>query len=154
MPSNLQKLRLRQIDSDLKVFRDVTRVPSTGWLSVVRGALGLSKSAVARKLGVAPTTVLRYESGEAAGTITLETLRKYADALDCDMVYGLVPRASSLESLLRQRARFVAERTIRGVAYTMALESQAPPSHHVQEQIEELAEELVRTRSAELWRDM
>jgi hypothetical protein len=46
------------------------------------------------------------ELGEARGMIKLETLRRVAAALDCDVVYSLVPRVvGSLDvaTLRRQR---------------------------------------------------
>jgi len=125
-----------------------------GWLGAVRTALRRSKSEVARKLNVTPSTVLRYESSEAAGTITLETLRRYADALGCDLVYGLVPRTGSLESFMRQRAEHVAAHIIGNVTHSMALEAQAPAESFVQNQIDELTEELLSTQSAEIWQDV
>ncbi len=41
----------------------------------------------------------------AAKTITLETLEKAANALNCTLVYALVPKAASLEEILTQQAQ-------------------------------------------------
>jgi hypothetical protein len=76
-----------------------------------------------------------------------------ADALDCDVVYAVVPRAGTVEAQLNQRARLVARRIVKGVTHTMALESQAPEPEHVEQQIDDLAQELVRTLAPELWKD-
>lgn len=126
--------------------------PPTGWLSEIRRALGMTTSDIAGKLGVAQSTVTRLEESEAAGTIALNSLRRYADALDCDVLYAVVPRAGSLEAQLQARARAAALRIVRGVTHTMALESQAPEPEHIRRQVDDLADELVRTLGRELWK--
>ena len=49
----------------------------------VRKAKALTQKELAEKLGVAETTVNRYESGEQ--NLTIETLQKVANALEVDM---------------------------------------------------------------------
>jgi len=49
--------------------------------------------------------IRKLEQGEANGTISLNTLAKLAQGLDCDVHYMLVPRTSLIEQvLLRTRA--------------------------------------------------
>lgn len=67
--------------------------PPEGWLRATRESLGLSRRAVAEKLGVTHAAVRDYEVAETRDTITLATLRRTAAALDCELVVALVPRA-------------------------------------------------------------
>ena len=79
------------------------------------------------------------EASEAKKTIRLDSLEKVADALDCDLVYALVPR-DSLENHYRNRAYSVASTQLAGIANTMDLESQAVSIP--QKKIDALAAEL------------
>jgi hypothetical protein len=65
------------------------------------------------------------EKGEAEDRITLKSLRAVANALDCDLVYALVPRADSMQGLIENRARAEAQKHVIGVEHSMALENQA-----------------------------
>jgi predicted DNA-binding mobile mystery protein A len=68
--------------------------------------------------------VTRLEQSEAADRIRLETLRRAADALGCDLVYLLVPRRP-LTAVVRDRARELAHQQVAAVEQTMRLEDQA-----------------------------
>jgi predicted DNA-binding mobile mystery protein A len=69
--------------------------------------------------------VVQQEKAEAEDRITLKSLRAFADALDCDLVYAFVPRAGTLQELVDARVRAAAKANVLGVEHTMALEDQA-----------------------------
>jgi hypothetical protein len=46
--------------------------------------------------------VLKLERAEADGTITLNTLTRIADGLDCEVRYVLIPRSSLIDQVLRR----------------------------------------------------
>jgi len=98
--------------------------PPRGWVRAVREALGMSAAALAARLGTTAGAVTRLEQSEAADRIRLDTLRRAADALGCDLVYLLVPRRP-LNAIVRDRAREVAHRQVSAVEQTMRLEDQA-----------------------------
>jgi transcriptional regulator with XRE-family HTH domain len=50
---------------------------------------------VAARIGVTRQSLGQFENAEAAGTITLSSLRRCAEAMDCDLVYYVVPRPSA-----------------------------------------------------------
>jgi len=91
----------------------------------MRQALGISSGDLARRLGTSRQLPLQLEKGEADDRITLRSLRAVAGALDCDLVYALVPRANSLQESIEDRARAQAKSRILGVEHSMALEDQA-----------------------------
>ena len=73
-------------------------------------------------------------------------------ALDCALVYALVPR-TSVEDSVRRRARLVAERVVGRVSQSMDLEDQAIPVTERERQISDLAEKLWQEMPRELWDD-
>ena len=71
----------------------------------------MSSRQLAARMGVSQPAVSQLERSEVAGRIQLDSLRRAAAALDCDLVYSLVPRAS-LEETLDARARALARRDL------------------------------------------
>ncbi len=127
MKPEFRELRLTQLDRSLESFAEthsVTR-PKRGWLRALREALGITIREVARKMRKTPQTVASFEKSEEAHRITLQTLRHYAEAMDCELVYAIVPKTGSLKKLAENRARKRAESDVLAVEHTMALEDQA-----------------------------
>jgi predicted DNA-binding mobile mystery protein A len=85
----------------------------------------MSQADLAARLGVRQTTVLSMEASEVDGRIQLNTLTRAAEALDCDLVYALVPRRG-LQDMLDQRIRAHARAQLAAVNQTMLLENQLP----------------------------
>jgi len=99
----------------------------------------MSQADLARRLDLSQSTVASMERSEAGGTIQLNTLRRVADAMDCDVVYVLVPR-ESVEATLIDRARAKLSPHLRAVAQTMSLDDQddAPEAEEVELEVERL----------------
>lgn len=152
--TQLKHLRIRQVDSALAPFREIPDPdrPGTGWIRAIREASGMSIRQLAERMGASKTTAATLERNEAADTVKLSSLRVVAEALDCDLVYALVPR-TSLEDSVRRRARLVAERVVGRVSQSMDLENQAIPVTERERQISDLAEKLWQEMPRELWND-
>jgi predicted DNA-binding mobile mystery protein A len=114
--------------------------PPHGWVRSVREALGMSTTALGARLGITGGAVTRLEQSEAADRIRLDTLRRAADALGCDLVYVLVPRRP-LTAVVRDRARELAHLQVAAVEQTMRLEDQA--TGKASEMEDQLAERLL-----------
>jgi predicted DNA-binding mobile mystery protein A len=127
MRSNFKELRLEQLDRSLAPFSSpaVTNRPPLGWLRAIRQAIGLSAATLAQKVGASRQFILQQEKAESEDRITLKSLRALANALDCDLVYALVPRAGSLHQAVAARTRAKATANVLGVEHSMALENQA-----------------------------
>lgn len=123
--------------------------PHGGWIRAIRDALGMTASQLAARLRVAQPSIANLEASEQRGTIKLDSLARVADALDCDLVYALVPRRP-LETMYAERAREVARERLRPVEQTMALERQSvdPSAHAVEDRVDEIAATL---KPRELW---
>jgi predicted DNA-binding mobile mystery protein A len=122
--------------------------PPRGWVRAVREALGMSAAALGARLGTTAGAVTRLERSEAADRIRLDTLRRAADALGCDLVYLLVPRRP-LTAVVQERARELARSQVTAVEQTMLLEDQA--TGQTSELEDRLAERLLERGS--LWSD-
>jgi predicted DNA-binding mobile mystery protein A len=148
MRGEFKNLRLKQLDRALEPYRAAREVPrpSRGWIRSIRQALGISSGELARRLGTSRQLPLQLEKGEAENRITLKSLRAAANALDCDLVYALVPRASSMQELIEDRARVEAKNRVLGVEHSMALENQAVG--RIDEAVEAETRRLVRKRAS------
>jgi predicted DNA-binding mobile mystery protein A len=125
--------------------------PRVGWVKAIRTALGMRVEQLARRAELDPTTVTRLEQNEAKGSITLGSLEHLADALDCTLVYALVPK-KSLDAIVRDRAETVFEREQRETATTMALEAQqGSPENSLRNDI--LKAMLVTKLDKRLWEE-
>ena len=125
--SNQASVRSRELlDSHFDEWQPLRRLarPPRGWVRAVREALGMSAAALAERLGTTAGAVTRLEQSEAADRIRLDTLRRAADALGCDLVCLLVPRRP-LTAVVRDRARELAHDQIAATEQTMRLEDQA-----------------------------
>lgn len=136
-------LRRKQIERRLVPWRRLGHAsqPKAGWIRTIRQVLGMSATQLAARLGVTRQTLADYEQAERSGRVTLDTLRKVAAAMQCELVYALVPR-TTISRILEEEAHAVAEAEARRVGHTMQLEAQGTEA-------ESLAE-LVRYREAEL----
>lgn len=144
MRSDFRQLRRQQLDRALASFRGVASIPRPrrGWIHAIREALGVSSSELAEKMGTSRQLTLQQEKAESEDRITLKSLRALAQALDCDLVYALVPRYGSLEKLVEVRIRSKAKTNVLGVEHSMALENQA--SGNLDQAIETEARRLKR----------
>ena len=102
-------------------------------------------------MGVAQQAIAKFERNEAAGKITLESLTRVAEALDCRVTYAVVP-GKPLAEVRRARAMELAEALTKPVAHSMKLEAQGISDKETCRQRKELAEELLRGSSRKLWR--
>jgi predicted DNA-binding mobile mystery protein A len=127
MRTEFRNLRLKQLDRSLAPYLAAGKIPRPpkGWIRAIRQAIGVSSAELARRLGTSRQLPLQLEKGEAEDRITLRSLRAAANALDCDLVYALVPRADSMQGLVEERARSEAKKDVLGVEHSMALEDQA-----------------------------
>lgn len=123
--------------------------PAKGWIAAIRTSLGMSYRQLAARLGVHLTAARGFELSEQNATIQLATLRRVAAALNCTLVYALVPN-EPLETIARQRGREVARRQLDAVAHTMKLERQEVSPVAIERRLDGFAEEIApRT----LWDD-
>jgi predicted DNA-binding mobile mystery protein A len=151
---NAKELRLAQMDAVLQdaASHPLPQRPPAGWLRAIREALGMTSGVLAERLGVTASGARKLEQAEAVDAITLGTLRRVAQALDCDLQYALVPRRP-LREMRWQQALHLAQQWQQRAGRTMALEAQpvASPSAAANERLEAMALEILHTSGTRLW---
>jgi predicted DNA-binding mobile mystery protein A len=122
-----RKLRLRQLERSLAPFEPVRHAqrPRLGWVSAIREGRGVTLRELADDLGITPQGVLKLQKSEANESITLKRLSDIARALDCELVYALVPKTGKLTDVQSERSRSRAAERVRAAEHTMVLENQA-----------------------------
>lgn len=126
--------------------------PPRGWVRAIRDALGMTSAQLARRLGMTQSNVVRLEQAEARGAITLDSLDRLARALDCTLVYALVPNRP-LEQAVRDRAATLAAHHQRAAGHSMRLEEQGVAPEDEAALTEALAQKLLRGKPSRLWDD-
>jgi predicted DNA-binding mobile mystery protein A len=145
-------LMREQLEITLRKFRPLRLQPppAKGWIRAIRDSLGLNGRQFADRLGEHRSRTIQIEQQELAGSLTLKTMRKAAESLDCVFVYGFVPR-TSLEETVRARAEQVAKRRIEQANQTMALEAQSLSPKENKRVFSDMVDELVATVPSDLW---
>lgn len=114
--------------------------PARGWIRAVREALGMTTAQLAFRMGVKQPSVISFERSEARGSIEMATLRRAAEALDCTLVYALIPR-KSLEATVRERAGEFARRRLEPIEHSMLLEDQKVTERDADARIDDILDE-------------
>jgi predicted DNA-binding mobile mystery protein A len=127
-------------------------VPPEGWIATVRKALGMSGVQLARRLGVTRARVSEAERAEASGGITLKTMRAAAEAMGCRFVYAIIPE-DRIENVIAGQARRKAQALVTRASDHMALESQSLSETQNAQEVERIAQDLLRGRPADVWAD-
>ena len=101
----------------------------------------MSSAQLAKRLRVKQPTLSAIEQSELKGTIQFATLRRVAEALDCTVVYALVPN-KPLETMVRDQAHKVARQRLKAVEHSMLLEQQQVSTDSFENRIDALAADI------------
>ena len=104
---------------------------------------------MAERLGTTRSSAARVEASEQRATIQLDTLRRVAEALNCELVYALVPKLPLDEAVEKERIRLARQLSAK-VQTHMALEGQ-----HVREpslDARRLNQAAVSVSDRQLWK--
>lgn len=142
----------KQLDQKLKIFADIkqSQLPMRGWIRAIRDAIGMTGEQLARRIGVQKQRIVALEKGEVAGTVTINSMKKAAEAMDCLFVYALLPR-DSLEASVEQQAREYAVKLQYMVQHSMALEKQGLTTEEVEQSIKANTDKFVRDTVKDMW---
>jgi predicted DNA-binding mobile mystery protein A len=96
----------KRLDLEMRSYRQAGREknPTNGLLRAVRQTMHVPVAEIAEKMGVCKSVVLDLEAREPKNTITLKSMSRMAQAMDCKVVYGIVPNGGKkLEDLVEER---------------------------------------------------
>ena len=129
---------------NLAQLRD-TQPPKQGWISAVRQALGMTAKQLAERVGLSQPRIAKMELNE--NNLKISTMKKIAEGLDCDFVYGFVPK-SSLQETINRQARKKAEAILSNVNTNMALEDQIADDPNI---LTDVADEMIAKNIKRIW---
>jgi predicted DNA-binding mobile mystery protein A len=142
----------KSLDMRLAAWRNLDPVrPHRGWLRAIREALGMTYKDVAHRLRVTQATASGFEKREVDDSITLGSLRRAAEAMNCRLVYAIVPDIA-LEQIVRDRAAHIVDERLARVGHTMRLENQEVLPSELADERKQMIDDLLREEPRSLWR--
>ena len=150
---NKRTLLIEQLDQKLKAFSQtrVVLVPERGWINTIRTTLNMTMAQLGTKLNITRQGVKRIEESEANGTITLNSLKDVANAMDLKLIYALVPKGGTINDLIQLKAEKLAQKIVLRTNQNMKLEDQGIGDEKIAKTIKELANEIKREMRKSLW---
>jgi predicted DNA-binding mobile mystery protein A len=118
------------------------------WIRDLRKRMNMSQKQLAKRSQITQPQLSQIESGRAK--VTMETLGKVFEGLFCDLLICPFPRIE-IEEVLRKQAYFAAKKKLASLHGSMALEDQVPPKEFLEKKIQEVADDLIRSGSTEIW---
>lgn len=114
---------LNLIEKRSQYIRPALIQPENGWIYEMRDALGMTLAKLGSLCGLATPTIAQAERREAEGKLTVETLRKAAEAMNCEFTYMFVPK-SDMTKFIEKKAYEKAKRILNIADLHMTLEDQ------------------------------
>jgi transcriptional regulator with XRE-family HTH domain len=95
----LRETARQELERQIRPYRRALRQrrPPEGWLRATRLATGFPVAELAQTMELSSRMIFQIERSEQNRNIRLKELEKMARALECDLVYGLVPWQRSLD---------------------------------------------------------
>jgi len=154
MTSDFKKLMSNQVQKILNKFMGLIKisVPRSGWIRTIRDTLGMSSYSLAKRLGCSRENIVALERREKNGTVTLKTLDEVAQAMNCKLVYCLLPM-KPLDQILEEQAMLIAKKRISIVNHSMSLEQQGLTPQQLKQQEDDLVQELLQGKLGNLWKE-
>ncbi|MCK5277827.1 MAG: XRE family transcriptional regulator, partial [Cyclobacteriaceae bacterium] len=103
------------------------------------------------KLGITRQGTRRIEISEASGTISINLLKEAGKAINMKLVYGFIPMDNSLESMIEERARKLAEMIVTRSSIQMNLEDQGVSEESIKRSIDDMIYDYKREVPKILW---
>lgn len=141
--SYLNDIAMGQAHRRVESLREIKKEAEVegGWIKFMRKALGLTLNDLSQLVSLTPANVAQTEKREKEGKVSVTTLKKMAQAMECELVYSFVPK-KEIKKIIHDRAYDKAKRALRRADFHMALENQKVMGDE-EERIENLAKKLI-----------
>lgn len=139
----------RLVDKTAEKVTDIS-TPPEGWLRTVRRSLGMSGAQLAKRLNVSRAQITQAEKAELTGGITLKTLNSMAEAMNCHLVYTIVPK-KTINELIAEQANKKADQLVQQLEQTDPDFPLNPEQRDYE--IQRLQRELIKKMPRSLWGD-
>lgn len=150
-----QWLTIKQLDQQLKEWQALGKKygrPRAGWIKTLRVALSMTAEQFANRLGLTRGRINQLEKAEIHDAVTLRALKEAANALNCELIYVVVPKENlTLESIIKTRAEQVANERVARVAHSMSLEEQTVGVDTLKFQKDEIVKSLMEHLNKKFW---
>lgn len=150
---NKKKILIEQLDQKLNPFQktELVLVPNKGWINTIRTTVNMTMAQLGAKLNITRQGVKRIEDSEAKGTLSINSLKEVAQALELKFVYGFVPKDGSIDHLINLKAENLARKIVLRTNQNMKLEDQGISDDKINDSIIDLANEIKREMRRSLW---
>jgi len=125
--------------------------PYNGWVNAIRISIKMSLRQLGERLHITPQGVRDLEKREKEGAITINTLKEVGRVLDMDLVYGFISRHNSLEDMIEERAREIAEEVVLKTSQTMQLDTSRKSENDIKKAIQQKTYEISSKMPSYLW---
>ena len=125
--------------------------PANGWVNAIRVSINMSLRQLGERLHITPQGVRDLEKREKEGAITINTLKEVGRVLDMDLVYGFISRHNSLEDMIEERAREIAEEVVLKTRQTMQLDNSRKSENDIKKSIQQKTYEISSKMPSNLW---
>lgn len=123
-------------------------LPISDQIRKLRGILGMTQNQLANRAHTTQQAIAMTEAGKV--DLRLSTLKRIAEAMECECLIQLVPR-QEIEKLRHEQALKKARLLVGLSAGSTALELQMPPKEFVDKKIKEVAQHLLENKGHKLW---
>lgn len=153
MKNTKQQLILEQVDKKLQSFQSLKEkiIPTKGWVNTVRTAIRMSLRQLGNRVNFSAQHIKQLEGREANGTISINSLKEVANAMDMQLVYGFVSKHESLEQMIEKRAKELATEIVMRTNNTMTLEDQQNSTERIEKAIAQKTNEIKSEMPKYLW---
>lgn len=157
--NNFKKIEQEQntliVDNVTKLTR--FSVPKLGWIKTLRKAFSMSGATLARRMGLQRSSLAYLEQSERQGSITLKKLQDVASAMDCELIYALVPMATAdnpsptIDDIIHKQSEAKARFIVKRASTQMMLESQELTKVSLKNEVERLKRQLINEMPRGFW---
>ena len=140
------------VDGAAKSALDID-TPPEGWARTVRKALGIPIPIISKRSGLSKAEIFRIERREVDGKVQLDTLRRLAQAMGCELHYAIVPR-KKVDELISEKAHEAAVRIVSEMSSHMKLEMQGLSKSQIEEQVRMVQSQLLSMSSQSFWKKL
>ncbi len=146
---SLIREQLQRSLTTLEPLKTFTR-PTKGWIRAIRDALGMTGRQLAQRMHVQTARIAELEQAEISGNVTMSSLRRAAEAMDCELVYAFMPR-KNLDEIMRRRAIESVKAALQQANHSMLLENQALDPKENLQVFRSRVEELIKLPPRGFW---
>ena len=145
-------ITLKQLDQQLARLKEQTAYarPEQGWVRSIRKAFGMTIKQLAKRLKVDPSRIVKIETSEIKGAVTLRTMQSVAESFDCTFVYSFVPNSTLIETVTAQAKKMATAHVLR-MNDNLHLNAQDIQETWLLDQIEDETNDLLKGSWKHLW---